>query len=692
MLKCDPKVLIPPRFLVGISLLFWGAATGNVLVAVVLAIVLDGQRWVPLKWEFDENSHVKAFQLSLLLVAVGVALSWLGDEGRSGALNVVRWSPLMFFPVEFVQRYGLRDRVNLNSFFYFSRKRMAQDVKEGREVFPIQINTGYPYILGVLIAASTSEVTTVYFFAGLFVLMVWLISSVIRERGLALRWLLVMTPVVALFGFGAALSMSVAYKWAKEYMNGGLGIPGNNTILTDFTSHLSDLGDVQQNPKIEWRVWSDQNPEYLRLASHNRYRNGRWTYAYGEEGFGKLAESYQQHDRSVFEADGIKFTYFSEDDRDDVESASLEGAMKIRGTVTHHLSSSVVPTPPGYFAVFDILGDEAYAEVNSMGSLHFENREMVIDYSLLAGADRRVVDQPPIDAIDLEIPDEEEAVISELADKLEIRAGQSAYEVIDTIGAYFNTEFEYSTKFNPGEVDFRRSKIEWFLNDIRKGHCEYYATSAILLLREVGIPARYATGYAVSEWGGDCWNVRGTSGHAWARAYVDGNWVNVDLTPPDYRGAGSHASLGPAEWLRERISLIREDFFIWRLDPANSGKFVFRAALVAGALFLWFAYRLWRQRQKRDQQTIYGNGWSGDTVVTPLNKLEKWIARRVGPRQRGEPFGVWAKKLESVDGIDREKVTEAIRIHQLMRFDADSKELSAELSALVKSLKKLSRK
>jgi transglutaminase-like putative cysteine protease len=38
-----------------------------------------------------------------------------------------------------------------------------------------------------------------------------------------------------------------------------------------------------------------------------------------------------------------------------------------------------------------------------------------------------------------------------------------------------------------------------FLLRTRSGHCEYFATATVLLLRQLGIPARYAVGYAVHE-------------------------------------------------------------------------------------------------------------------------------------------------------------------------------------------------
>ncbi|MBT8330725.1 MAG: transglutaminase-like domain-containing protein, partial [Deltaproteobacteria bacterium] len=39
--------------------------------------------------------------------------------------------------------------------------------------------------------------------------------------------------------------------------------------------------------------------------------------------------------------------------------------------------------------------------------------------------------------------------------------------------------------------------IENFLTRSRSGHCEYFATATVLLLRQAGIPARYARGYSV---------------------------------------------------------------------------------------------------------------------------------------------------------------------------------------------------
>jgi transglutaminase-like putative cysteine protease len=75
-----------------------------------------------------------------------------------------------------------------------------------------------------------------------------------------------------------------------------------------------------------------------------------------------------------------------------------------------------------------------------------------------------------------------------------------------------------------------------FLHRSKSGHCEYFATATVLLLRAGGIPARYATGFAVNEKSEleNAYIVRTRHAHAWARAWVNGTWINIDTTPPSW--------------------------------------------------------------------------------------------------------------------------------------------------------------
>ena len=69
----------------------------------------------------------------------------------------------------------------------------------------------------------------------------------------------------------------------------------------------------------------------------------------------------------------------------------------------------------------------------------------------------------------------------------------------------------------------------------RFGHCEYFASAMVMLLRSYGIPSRVATGYVgqkqVEE---GRWELKGKNAHAWVEVYYEGvGWVKYDPTPSD---------------------------------------------------------------------------------------------------------------------------------------------------------------
>ena len=111
-----------------------------------------------------------------------------------------------------------------------------------------------------------------------------------------------------------------------------------------------------------------------------------------------------------------------------------------------------------------------------------------------------------------------------------------------------NTEYSLSPGILPKDKDF----VEYFLYENKKGYCVHYASAATLLLRAMGVPARYAEGYAVGQEGITKEFFRqtdldiGTSGeknyaelsvrdynaHAWVEVYFDYvGWIPVEFTP-----------------------------------------------------------------------------------------------------------------------------------------------------------------
>ncbi|MGD8825415.1 MAG: transglutaminase domain-containing protein, partial [Myxococcales bacterium] len=67
------------------------------------------------------------------------------------------------------------------------------------------------------------------------------------------------------------------------------------------------------------------------------------------------------------------------------------------------------------------------------------------------------------------------------------------------------------------------------------GYCVHFSHAATYLMRSLGIPARVATGYAISEsarQGGSSLLLSGGASHAWPEIYLDGfGWVVMDVYP-----------------------------------------------------------------------------------------------------------------------------------------------------------------
>lgn len=84
----------------------------------------------------------------------------------------------------------------------------------------------------------------------------------------------------------------------------------------------------------------------------------------------------------------------------------------------------------------------------------------------------------------------------------------------------------------PTGIDF----VDYFLNENHYGYCVHFASAATLLLRTLGIPARYAEGYYIpgNELNGrnETINVTDNQAHAWVEVYSPGlGWIPFEATP-----------------------------------------------------------------------------------------------------------------------------------------------------------------
>lgn len=77
-----------------------------------------------------------------------------------------------------------------------------------------------------------------------------------------------------------------------------------------------------------------------------------------------------------------------------------------------------------------------------------------------------------------------------------------------------------------------KNLVDWFLFDQQEGFCNYYASAAVIMLRSIGIPARFAVGFASGEEiDDDQFVVKQKEAHAWPEVYFNEyGWVEFEPT------------------------------------------------------------------------------------------------------------------------------------------------------------------
>jgi protein-glutamine gamma-glutamyltransferase len=132
----------------------------------------------------------------------------------------------------------------------------------------------------------------------------------------------------------------------------------------------------------------------------------------------------------------------------------------------------------------------------------------------------------------LQLPPEDPR-IADLA-KRATKAAPNKYAKAQALEEYLRSNYRYSLELRgtPNSKD----PLAMFLFDVRAGHCEYFASSMAVMLRQLGIPSRLVNGFRAGEYNniGDSWTVRQYHAHSWVEAYVPPyGWTEFDPTPTD---------------------------------------------------------------------------------------------------------------------------------------------------------------
>jgi transglutaminase-like putative cysteine protease len=155
----------------------------------------------------------------------------------------------------------------------------------------------------------------------------------------------------------------------------------------------------------------------------------------------------------------------------------------------------------------------------------------------------RVTEQPEkmLDAmaekVNLQLPVDYDPRVGKLAAEVTEGAVTSKQKA-EAIAAFLSTEYLY--RLDAREVPAGKDFVAHFLFDTKEGYCDHFSSALVVMLRSVGVPARWAKGFSTGEITqaaeGDApryeVTVRNSDAHSWAEVFLpDTGWTLFEPTP-----------------------------------------------------------------------------------------------------------------------------------------------------------------
>lgn len=138
-----------------------------------------------------------------------------------------------------------------------------------------------------------------------------------------------------------------------------------------------------------------------------------------------------------------------------------------------------------------------------------------------------------------QLPESTATALRELADQAGLTK-LSYGDLPEAVAAFVrdSADYDLSTARMPRGADF----AVWFLQDSETGYCVHFASACVAMLRALGVPARFVSGYVVQAQADQWTTVTVDNAHAWAEYYVPGiGWLPLEATPA--RGVSDTAGL-----------------------------------------------------------------------------------------------------------------------------------------------------
>ena len=213
------------------------------------------------------------------------------------------------------------------------------------------------------------------------------------------------------------------------------------------------------------------------------------------------------------------------------------------------------------------------------------------------------------------------------------------YDKAKAIERYVRT-YPYSLDVTPPAPN--QDVADYFLFDLKKGYCDYYATAMVVLARSVGLPARLVVGYANGIYNARSaqYTIREADAHSWVEIYFTGvGWVEfeptagqLELNLPDDL---SEAETLPPPVFPEPVSRLRDFDKQGFFPERNLLPPILAAVLSVLFVGIWFLYVQGLLRRHETIGSIYEYVYQHGRKIydaSPANETPTVFAQKLAAR------------------------------------------------------------
>lgn len=626
-----------PPLLIGISLLVWGWQVELFGIALGLAVLLEVAYLLTWRWSLQTTKINRVGDGCSFAVLLLIGYAILSYSPAGAILAILKWLPLCLFPLIAIQYYSDQDKLPLTALSLQHRRRRDSQCR---------MDISHPYFVACLISASTGNRAPVLFYLIVFALWAWTLWLRRNPRFALAIWMAMML-LGGSGGFVIYSGLSQAHSALEEQFPAWLLAwfePQPDPYQR--STALGSIGSLKLSSRIVLRVTATgqrEAPGLLRMASYNLFDNNFWFTS--RNAFTSLA-------------------------RQPLSTWNIRPSPKTGGNTVTILQQvgndkTLLPLPLGAYQIRSL--EASRVEGNFLGTIQATEVPATLQYNVAYYPAAESLS--PV-ADDLSVPFGYNNALADIAAALGL-SQLPVQQVPEKLQTYFNEQFDYSLVLKTRDTSL--PPLIDFLRNTRSGHCEYFASATVLLLRQVGIPARYASGFSVQEYSPleNRFIVRKRHAHAWAIAYLNGRWQNVDTTPAIWREADAQQDslliglydvlswgwLQIQQWLTKQEKETSGNPFAWLLLAL--------CLLLVGPPHRQLA-RLWLHRRTG---TLPGSANQSAGRDSECYRIADWCLSRGLVRTPGETLERWLKRNASVDANSDALLTKILALHARYRFD-----------------------